>query len=75
MPYRTQLEKEKVKASLELSVEEYKQAILDYLVRNKMLPEGVDISTVAVSQYASGGTKVKPKIEYTKEVIKLYDSE
>lgn len=75
MPYRTQLEKEKVKASLELSVEEYKQAILDYLVRNKMLPEGVDISTVTVSKYTPGGTKVKPQIEYTKEVVKLYDSE
>lgn len=74
MPYRTAPERKIVKAELTLSAEEYKQAILDYLVRNKMLPDGVDVSTVTVSEYIFS-EKIAPKITYKKEVVKLYESD
>lgn len=72
MPYRTAPEKEKVRAEITLSADEYQEAITEYIIKYKMVPEGIDVSDLSVSKYSSGTSEVRPKITYTKEVVKLY---
>lgn len=76
MVYRQQLEKSKVEATIKMSPEEYKEAILEYLVRYKMLPEGVDIASVRISDYDStGSSRIRPTVTYVKEVLKLFSED
>lgn len=72
MIYRQAPEKETVDATITLTTEEYKEAILQYLVNYKMLPDGIETKNVRVSENDRNGSKIRPTITYTKEVLKLY---
>lgn len=72
MVYRQALEKKIVDATITLTTEEYKEAILQYLVNYKMLPDGIETKNVRVNENDRNGSKIRPTITYTKEVLKLY---
>ena len=61
----------RLEARFTLTPEEYQAAVMDYLVRNKLLPEGIDVCTVRVITTLAG-YEIRPEVTYKKTIIKLY---